>query len=56
MTEAVFHKFGYIRCSNDKLNSFDKDLAIDLLVCFNIRLLMPSGPVALLTLRVLGCL
>ena len=49
MTEAVFHKFGYIRCSNDKLNSFDKGLAIDLLVCFNIHL---PGPVALLTLRV----
>ena len=44
-----------IRCSNDnndKLKSFDKGLAIDLLACFNIRLLMPSGPVVLLTLRV----
>ena len=52
MIEAVFHKFGYIRCSNDKLNSFDEGLAIDWLVCFNIRLLRPSGPIALLTLRV----
>ena len=43
---------GYIRCSADKLKSFDKALANDLIVCFNIRLLMPSGPVALLTLRV----
>ena len=48
MTEAVFHKFGYIPCSNDKLNSFDKGLAIDLLICFY----MLSGPVVLLTLRV----
>ena len=56
MTEAVFHKFEYIRCSNDKLNSFDKGMAIDLLVCFNIPLLMPSEPVALLTLRVFKCL
>ena len=52
MTEAVFHKFGYIRFSIDTFNSFDRGLAIDLQVCSNIRLLMPSGPVALLTLRV----
>ena len=52
MSEAVFHNFGYIHFSNDKLNNFDRGLAIDLLVCFNIRLLMPSGPVASLTLRV----
>ena len=49
MTEAVFHKFGYIRCSNDKLKSFDKGLPIDLLVYFDIWFLMSSGPVALLT-------
>ena len=41
-----------MHCSNDQLKRFDKCLAIDLLVNFNIRLLMPSGPVALLTIRV----
>ena len=53
MTEAVFRKLGLTRCSNDKLKRFVKGLDIDLLVYFNILLLMPSGPVALLTLRVL---
>ena len=52
MTEAVFHNFGDARCSNVKLKTSVKGLDIDVLVYFNILLLMPSRPVALLTLRV----
>ena len=53
ITCASFHRLGNEFVFKDELNSLHKGVAIDPLVFFNILWLIPSGPDALFSLRLL---